>query len=859
MASLKSSLNSEPTTVLRHRSHISESENATDNHPSSQQNTNFNNSEVRTEYENHVKGFENISTNDDSDKSSNAGQESKSLLGYFMTELTKHYRLEADASEFVERRDRVYTSVYTPKNLEKFLAFGFLQCLDSILYMVTFLPLRILVALMRLLTYPCTLIFVGRRSILDASQVCDLLKGLILVVSCYITSQVDMSMIYHIVRGQSIMKFYVFFNMLDVMDKLVSQFGQDILDSLYWTAVEPRGRKREHFGTFFHLVFATVYVIAHTMMILMQAIILNVAFNSHNKNLLTVMMSNNFVEIKVNVFKRVDKTNLCQITYSDVRERFHYMVLLFFVFVRNMKELQWNWDMALPLLQDAAIVFLVEVFVDWIKHAFITKLSELSASHYGEFSLGLAQDIASSQKKHAFTNFSDQVCRRMGFTPMPLICLLYMVCCSSFTVEGPLAWSLVFLLYICLMSTKILNSIILLGWAQRLITERDKTAQPSGTVVNSQTHPKKEAGKKPTVPKPDSQTEKPVTRLSESDTGLYNNPVVTDPCKEKVSWSSSFTTTTLDPATGLSSAAWECDGLNVADLKSSSSFLIQPSSSLTQHQATSIHNHPVVESSTIRGLQKDTEYLHDPHEAPAVHSFTATSQNVNTTPAFPSTTTIPFTNTPRFTNSNSASDILIPGPIPSQPPSHTADLNIPVVSPVAADCVSSSLFANPPVSSNSVMQPDRTHCIPSVNTSNVDSNTESPSVCSPKRKHSATSINSADSFFLENPDPAAALATEATVLNNPAGEGDCQNTINTSFAPSSELLAADEKLSQVLKPSSADSLEDVSSSTVSDTIDKENDDCRATGEAKIEVIYLSEAAPQNDEFLVGECHHVTRD
>ena len=50
-----------------------------------------------------------------------------------------------------------------------------------------------------------------------------------------------------------------------------------------------------------------------------------------------------FVEIKVNVFKRVDKTNLCQITYSDVRERFHYMVLLFFVFVRNMKELQWNW------------------------------------------------------------------------------------------------------------------------------------------------------------------------------------------------------------------------------------------------------------------------------------------------------------------------------------------------------------------------------------------------------------------------------------------------------------------------------------------------------------------------------------
>ena len=39
--------------------------------------------------------------------------------------------------------------------------------------------------------------------------------------------------------------------------------------------------------------YSSMVSVAHTMMILMQAIILNVAFNSHNKNLLTVMMSNN--------------------------------------------------------------------------------------------------------------------------------------------------------------------------------------------------------------------------------------------------------------------------------------------------------------------------------------------------------------------------------------------------------------------------------------------------------------------------------------------------------------------------------------------------------------------------------------
>ncbi|CAL1539217.1 unnamed protein product [Lymnaea stagnalis] len=476
-------------TKLRHRSRHSESDSFSPENPSA--GAAYEEDQISPEKEWESKpNF--ASFESDQPCSEKRNVRSKSMLGYFMTELTRDYKLEGDASEFVERRDRVYTSVNTPKNLEKFCAFGFLQCLDSILYMVTFLPLRIIVALVRVLTYPFAVLFIGERRMLDGAQICDLLKGLILVISCFITSYMDMSMIYHIVRGQSIIKFYVFYNMLDVMDKLVSGFGQDVLDSLYWTAVEPRGRRREHFGTIFHLIFAIAYVVVHTVMILIQAIILNVAFNSHNKNLLTIMMSNNFVEIKGNLFKRLDKNNLCQITYGDVKERFHYLVLLLFVFIRNMKELQWSWDMAFPIIQDAAIVMLVEVVVDWIKHGFITKFNELSASSYADFALGLAQDIATSQKKHAFTNFSDQVCRRMGFTPMPLICLLFMVCTKSFNIDGPLPWLLVGLFYFCLMSTKVLNSIILLGWAQRLITERDKSAQSTGTVVNSQVIPKKE-------------------------------------------------------------------------------------------------------------------------------------------------------------------------------------------------------------------------------------------------------------------------------------------------------------------------------------------------------------------------------
>lgn len=43
-------------------------------------------------------------------------------------------------------------------------------------------------------------------------------------------------------------------------DKLFSSFGQDILDSLFWTATEPKDRKREHIGVLPHLVIAIIYV-----------------------------------------------------------------------------------------------------------------------------------------------------------------------------------------------------------------------------------------------------------------------------------------------------------------------------------------------------------------------------------------------------------------------------------------------------------------------------------------------------------------------------------------------------------------------------------------------------------------------
>ena len=80
---------------------------------------------------------------------------------------------------------------------------------------------------------------------------------------------------------------------VQVGDRLFSAFGQDTIDALFWTATEPKDRKRYHMGVIPHFLLTIIYVILHTLLVLLQATTLNVAVNASNKALLTIMMSNN--------------------------------------------------------------------------------------------------------------------------------------------------------------------------------------------------------------------------------------------------------------------------------------------------------------------------------------------------------------------------------------------------------------------------------------------------------------------------------------------------------------------------------------------------------------------------------------
>uniref|UniRef100_A0A8D0L8K7 Transmembrane anterior posterior transformation 1 n=1 Tax=Sphenodon punctatus TaxID=8508 RepID=A0A8D0L8K7_SPHPU len=405
-----------------------------------------------------------------------------SLLRFISAELTRGYFLEHNEAKYTERRERVYTCMRIPRELEKLMIFGIFLCLDAFLYVFTLLPLRVFLAMFRFITLPCY--GLRDRRLLQPAQVCDIFKGVILLICYFMMHYVDYSMMYHLIRGQSVIKLYIIYNMLEVADRLFSSFGQDILDALYWTATEPKERKRAHIGVIPHFFMAVLYVFLHAILIMVQATTLNVAFNSHNKSLLTIMMSNNFVEIKGSVFKKFEKNNLFQMSNSDIKERFTNYVLLLIVCLRNMEQFSWNPDHLWVLFPDVCMVIASEVAVDIVKHAFITKFNDITADVYSEYRASLAFDLVSSRQKNAYTDYSDSVSRIIGFIPLPLAVLLIRVVTSSIKVQGVLAYACVVLFYCGLISLKVLNSIVLLGKSCQYVKEakmEDKLFNPPPT------------------------------------------------------------------------------------------------------------------------------------------------------------------------------------------------------------------------------------------------------------------------------------------------------------------------------------------------------------------------------------------
>ncbi|KAK4978415.1 hypothetical protein LTR28_005707 [Elasticomyces elasticus] len=241
---------------------------------------------------------------------------------------------------------------------------------------------------------------------------------------------------YHGIRGQAAIKLYVIYNVLEVERK-------------------PDGRSKIIRPLWLFLL-ALIYNVIHATALFYQVITLNVAVNSYSNALLTLLMSNQFVEIKGSVFKKFEKENLFQMTCADVVERFQLWLMLIIIAMRNIVEVgglsislssltgpgspteSLGGNATRTLLRSMSIIpksftmfpkwtgqvlgpFLIvlgsEMLVDWLKHAYISKFNNIKPNLYGRFLDVLTKDYYS----HAFAD--QNLTKRLGLPVLPLSCL----------------------------------------------------------------------------------------------------------------------------------------------------------------------------------------------------------------------------------------------------------------------------------------------------------------------------------------------------------------------------------------------------------------------------------------------------
>ncbi|KAI6711759.1 hypothetical protein JHW43_005711 [Diplocarpon mali] len=291
----------------------------------------------------------------------------------------------------------------------------------------------------------------SQPSSLSSHHKADLLQGAVIICSCIILMRLDASRMYHSIRGQSAIKLYVIFNALEVCDKLLAALGQDIFECLFSNETLERNSegRSKILRPLEMFVLALIYNVTHATALFYQVITLNVAVNSYSNALLTLLISNQFVEIKSTVFKKIEKDNLFQLTCADIVERFQLWLMMVIIALRNIVEVgglsiigngsdgdmlgntaastrsssifpssftvfpSWSGEVLTPFL----LVIGSEMVVDWIKHSYISKFNNVKPAVYQRYLDVLAKDYYTN----AFV--SQNLIKRLGLPVIPLSCL----------------------------------------------------------------------------------------------------------------------------------------------------------------------------------------------------------------------------------------------------------------------------------------------------------------------------------------------------------------------------------------------------------------------------------------------------
>jgi hypothetical protein len=322
----------------------------------------------------------------------------------------------------MKRLRSVTEFVKVPSAVEALLSFGFWISVDSFLYTLTMLPLRFVYSIFLLVVW-CYTKIAGRKASgsfqFHRHNSYHLIQvSIIYIIYACVLKPIDISIMYHQIRNQSMVKLYLLVAMVEVFDRLMCSLGQDSLDSLYWnTTRRPRSSR-----LFVSALVVLVYTALHSFLLFVHVATLNVAMNSSDQALLSLLIGGNFAEIKSTVFKKYNKATLFKITASDICERFKLALFLFLVLMLNASQ-GMDQKMLYNYLSMCGIVVGSEWLSDWLKHSFITKFNYIASGVYSEYSLLLAGDVSGFGHEGENLDKSHAVVKRLGLAQIPLVCV----------------------------------------------------------------------------------------------------------------------------------------------------------------------------------------------------------------------------------------------------------------------------------------------------------------------------------------------------------------------------------------------------------------------------------------------------
>lgn len=353
-----------------------------------------------------------------------------SVWNYCALELGIRVGEREDDPDMSHARERVFDLLwYIPLELEKFCLYGGLLCADAILGLFTSLPVRVLSQTVRLVVSVATFKSKASSSKRRAwgihpyarEHLNDVLWLFMLAVAVTYTHMLDVSVIYHYIRGQETIKLYMACHVLETFDKLLCSFNSNVLDALQnsvhgCVSAATNGAKVDQITSVFRLavdvMLSTCATVAHTFILLTHAVTLSVAINSHANAMLLVLISNNFAEMKGHVFKKQDPEKLFGVSRLDVIERVHLSVCLLFVTAqRIMAAGSLQVGLTRKFLYDIMLVIGSEIFVDIIKHSFMAKFNGLRPGVYRRFYRQICRD-------HVHLTQSYKIHQVVGFVPL---------------------------------------------------------------------------------------------------------------------------------------------------------------------------------------------------------------------------------------------------------------------------------------------------------------------------------------------------------------------------------------------------------------------------------------------------------